>query len=652
MSETTVEARPVGDGTLNPLNYLYKPGLAGGQLAHGGTASAETLELRGSADADTGRITLGSGSDITFNWNTQAGISPIRWGNVIPSSGGIVTAGIDFANTITVDNALFILSALDDHSTLTWTVAPGFAVTTLFFARQAYRSTTAGVAPAQSFIYAAQCVYDIQGAGNVTVGSYRALSFAPILRARNAGDTLTITNVNGVTVGPLWNTNNAAATVDFGTIRGVHMLNPAAVLFGQSLGTERCQNYIGLDVNSITLATVGVRAAVRSALVAATPNFFLLNTGGAVSQFGAGGAHFNDSAPVQFGGTAFNSQDASLFWNPAGSLDFFFAANSDSLQLSNPVNNQLLINGTTNELTMNTTAGFSLGAQTGTNGNQFGNFVFGASTVSIAGEYSQFLLTQAGNLTVNQAGMNIFAWTINAPSITLSGPGSVLTSAVLNVGGNPNQGTVGRFGVRILSNPSGATDNYPLYVVNGTSRINGLIAGDPGTEASGITVGGTLYDSALKVSSLGGGDEAQFIMHRHSTTLGALIVGARSNTNDDTHSIVLDNQDLVGIIGTGWDGSNYEIGGLMRISVDGTPGANDMPGRFEFLTTPNGSAVAQLALRIRESQRCDFYTNQALGGGAAATLGTIGGSGPTAAAQAQWLEIEIGGVIHWVPAWT
>jgi hypothetical protein len=41
----------------------------------------------------------------------------------------------------------------------------------------------------------------------------------------------------------------------------------------------------------------------------------------------------------------------------------------------------------------------------------------------------------------------------------------------------------------------------------------------------------------------------------------------------------------------------------------------------------------------------------ALGGGAGATLGTIGGSGPTAAAQNQWLEIEIDTVRHWIPVW-
>jgi hypothetical protein len=42
----------------------------------------------------------------------------------------------------------------------------------------------------------------------------------------------------------------------------------------------------------------------------------------------------------------------------------------------------------------------------------------------------------------------------------------------------------------------------------------------------------------------------------------------------------------------------------------------------------------------------------ALGGGAAATLGTIGGSGPTAAAQAQWIQVQVNGVNHWIPAWT
>jgi hypothetical protein len=42
----------------------------------------------------------------------------------------------------------------------------------------------------------------------------------------------------------------------------------------------------------------------------------------------------------------------------------------------------------------------------------------------------------------------------------------------------------------------------------------------------------------------------------------------------------------------------------------------------------------------------------ALGGGASATLGTIGGSGPTAAGQAAWMKVYIGTTAAWVPYWT
>jgi hypothetical protein len=40
-----------------------------------------------------------------------------------------------------------------------------------------------------------------------------------------------------------------------------------------------------------------------------------------------------------------------------------------------------------------------------------------------------------------------------------------------------------------------------------------------------------------------------------------------------------------------------------------------------------------------------------LGGGAVATLGTVGGVGPAAAAQASWTRVRIGGVNYWIPVW-
>lgn len=80
--------------------------------------------------------------------------------------------------------------------------------------------------------------------------------------------------------------------------------------------------------------------------------------------------------------------------------------------------------------------------------------------------------------------------------------------------------------------------------------------------------------------------------------------------------------------------------------------------RYGLLITANPSGgTLNYALRVlngdaRFDARVDIDNPIALGGGATATLGTIGGSGPTVAAQAQWLEIDIGGTAHWIPVWT
>ena len=306
--------------------------LGSDQVVYGDITPGGTLTLQGSQDADRGRIIANGGITINWDWTTDAVTTgAILIANTIPASGGIVNANITISNDITVNAALFIQSALDDNSLLEWVVAPGFAVTTLFFARQSYRSLTPAVPPAQTFVYAAQCAYDVQGSGAVVVANYRALSFAPILRARNAGDTLTINNVTGCFVGPLWNTNNATAIVDFGTIRGVHMINPAPVLFGQSLGTERAANVIGIDYANMTIPVTGDRVVVRSALAALTNNFFLQNNGGAESEFGFGDIHFNDDTWVKLGNTLANP-DIIIGWQASQAAiafsTFFGAANN------------------------------------------------------------------------------------------------------------------------------------------------------------------------------------------------------------------------------------------------------------------------------------------------------------------------------------
>jgi hypothetical protein len=45
------------------------------------------------------------------------------------------------------------------------------------------------------------------------------------------------------------------------------------------------------------------------------------------------------------------------------------------------------------------------------------------------------------------------------------------------------------------------------------------------------------------------------------------------------------------------------------------------------------------------------YATTALGGGAAPTVGTIGGSGPATAGQNSWLQVKINGTASFIPVW-
>lgn len=54
---------------------------------------------------------------------------------------------------------------------------------------------------------------------------------------------------------------------------------------------------------------------------------------------------------------------------------------------------------------------------------------------------------------------------------------------------------------------------------------------------------------------------------------------------------------------------------------------------------------------LASGRMVDFGQSRALGGGATATLGTIGGSGPATAGQNQWLEVKVGGNTRWIPVW-
>ena len=70
------------------------------------------------------------------------------------------------------------------------------------------------------------------------------------------------------------------------------------------------------------------------------------------------------------------------------------------------------------------------------------------------------------------------------------------------------------------------------------------------------------------------------------------------NATAGSHTVVQSGDQLGGISFGGSDGTNISEGVRISAEVDGTPGANDMPGRLVFLTTADGSATPTERLRI------------------------------------------------------
>jgi hypothetical protein len=136
----------------------------------------------------------------------------------------------------------------------------------------------------------------------------------------------------------------------------------------------------------------------------------------------------------------------------------------------------------------------------------------------------------------------------------------------------------------------------------GTLEAAKAISGDPGTEGTSVQINNVAYESSGMVSDIGGTNESQLLIHRHSDTYPAVLLGTRSKSNTDAHTVVADNDILLNILAAGWDGvDTYSLASEIRFNVDGTPGNNDMPGEISFLTAADGTQVPLERGRFRAS---------------------------------------------------
>lgn len=418
--------------------YLLLAGRSGGQSANGGTAVSEELTLRGTTNANLGQIRCQS--PIRFDDVSAANALSPYFVQANPTQNfttGFVGGGVDMSPTINFSNSFFIWEGTKIAPNITSGVAPTFAAFTLLNALPVLRSVTTGFSPLNALTLNIGVTIENAGVAiALTTASNFGVSFSPQTRVTGIFSSMTVTAQTAVSCQPTYSTVNTS-TANLGTIRGVHCKSPTVALFQPGAGTETMTAYIGLDMDNISFGGNVEKVAVKSALPAASNAYFLRNTGTAQSVLN-GQLVF----PLDLTGITFGASNDMNMGYAAGDFFFFNFITGDTGQfrLSSvaPGNttDRFLIEGLDqdSELNMNFNR-MSIGAQSGSVGNQVCNFTTPARTTAINGGWADFLLSHAGNITVNHTMNDVCAWVINPLTIT-AGTGSITDfAATLVIGG-------------------------------------------------------------------------------------------------------------------------------------------------------------------------------------------------------------------------
>ena len=199
-----------------------------------------------------------------------------------------------------------------------------------------------------------------------------------------------------------------------------------------------------------------------------------------------------------------------------------------------------------------------------------------------------------------------------------------------------------------ILHPSSASNNIVLDS-SGNIAVQAGTAAAPAIQANGDSNTGIYFPAADTIAFTEGGTEACRI-----DSSGRLLIGtstARSNfdnttnsaalqvegTNDSTNSVaiisnansqyvpahlrlaksrgtstgsntVVQSGDLIGTVQfQGSDGTEFVDAASILAEVDGTPGANDMPGRLVFSTTADGASSPTERMRISSAGHFGFY---------------------------------------------
>ena len=202
-------------------------------------------------------------------------------------------------------------------------------------------------------------------------------------------------------------------------------------------------------------------------------------------------------------------------------------------------------------------------------------------------------LSGVGTVTLSPTGIDIAGITTSTTFV-----GALTGNVTGTASGNPTLS--GGVDNRVVTSSSATT-------LTGESNVN--ING--GILIAGHTVSTTVSNGEGPFLQVKGPDSrggASFIRHSADAAGCGLYIGKSRNATIGSNTIVQDDDELGRITFSGDDGTDIHTEAAKIVSaVDGTPGANDMPGRLMFYTTPDGAASPLERIRINSNGSVNMH---------------------------------------------
>ena len=335
----------------------------------------------------------------------------------------------------------------------------------------------------------------------------------------------------------------------------------------------------------------------------------------------------------------------------AGAGDAYLSSNggTNRIFIGGAANSQILtVNGTSNNVAVNLNGAIAINSRLDVNGDlalREGTaiaVVAGSNAVALTGENSHYRLTGAagafavntltgGNdgqlltlinaatqtMTINNnnaangiltgSGVNLVSNGTGNSSVTMIYNATLARWVVKSSSGMADANDwhiTGNVGTSAATNFVGTTDNVDFVMrTNNTEKMRVNTAGQVGIGTAFSPIGSTYGFEKLKISgdanvndveleAIGGGGFGAFIVFNKANGTYAAI---------PTRTIVGNGDQLAHLQFNGYDGIGYRPAAHFIVSVDGTPGANDMPTRMEFYTTPDGTVSNLERMRINNA---------------------------------------------------